>query len=136
MFYPFKPSKFAAPAGERPVNKTGRFRNIGSRLRRTFRGAIKRHPNLPHLLFIVLLGLFGSLIAGTLFYQGLSSRGPTVFKFNLGERLFSDRILIPKGLSKQQILDEYLDSLDKAITADSIKNLQLPNLNDYANDEL
>lgn len=136
MFYLFKPSKFAAPAGEQTDNKTGRFRNIGSRLRRTFGVAINRHPNLPHLLFIVLLGLVGSLIAGTLFYQGLSQRGPTVFKFNLDERLFSDRILIPEGLSKQQILDEYLDSLDKAITADSINNLQLPKLNEYANDEL
>lgn len=136
MFYPFKPSKFAAPAREQTDNKTGRFRNIGSQLRHTFGGAINRHPNLPNLLFIVLLGLVGSLIAGTLFYQGLSSKGPTVFKFNLDERLFSDRILIPAGLSKQQNLDEYLDSLDKAITADSINNLQLPKLNDYANDEL
>lgn len=59
-----------------------------------------------------------------------------MFKFNLDERLFSDRILIPEGLSKQQILDEYLDSLDKAITADGINYSQLPNLNDYANDEL
>jgi hypothetical protein len=136
MFYPFKPSKFTAPSGEQTDNKNGPFQDIRSRLRRTLWGAINRHPNLPHLLFIVLLGLVGSLIAGTLFYQGLSQRGPTVFKFNLDERLFSDRILIPEGLSKQQILDEYLDSLDKAITADSIKNLQLPNLNEYANDEL
>ncbi|MGX5853747.1 hypothetical protein ACWKW6_08900 [Dyadobacter jiangsuensis] len=136
MFYPFKPNKFTAPSREQTDNKNGRFHEIRSRLRRTLWAAINRHPNLPHLLFIVLLGIVGSLIAGTLFYQGLSQRGPTVFKFNLGERLFSDRILIPEGLSKQQNLDEYLDSLDKAITADSIKNLQLPKLNDYANDEL
>ena len=68
--------------------------------------------------------MIGAVIAGMLCYQGFFKARSTVFRIDLSNTILRDRIATPQGVARQHALDLYLDSLDKVIRADSMKNLE------------
>jgi hypothetical protein len=95
-----------------------------------------RHPGIGKLVTVVALAVIGAVIAGMLFYQGIFPAQPTIFKIDLSNTFLGERITAPQGVARQRALDLYLDSLDKAITADSIRNLETQINNDHADTQL
>lgn len=136
MFYQFKPAKTGDRTRTSSSPVTAKSRLLVGKLTRNVRAITSRHPGIGKLIMVLALALIGSVIAGVLFYQGIFHTRPTVFKIDLGNSLLGERVTAPQGVAKQRALDLYLDSLDKAITADSIRNLEPQKDKDHADAQL
>lgn len=136
MFYPFKPAKALRRLGHSPDVPQPKPQLGIAKLTEKIRALTRKHPGIGKLSVIVALGLIGAVIAGILFFEGLFSARPTIFKIDLSNTLFDKRIQAPQGVARQRALDLYLDSLDKAVTADSIKNLEIQNSTRHADTKL
>ena len=136
MFYQFKPAKTRDRTRTSSSPVSAKPRLLVGKLTGNVRAFTDRHPGLGKLITVLALALIGAIIAGVLFYQGIFQAQPTVFKINLSKTLLGERITAPGGVAKQHALDLYLDSLDKAITADSIRNLETKNNKNHADTQL
>ena len=136
MFYQFKPAKTRGQIRASSSRMTAKPRLWVGKLTRNVRMFSTRHPGLGKLITVLALALLGSIIAGVLFYQGIFQAKPTVFKIDLTKTLLGERITAPGGVAKQHALDLYLDSLNKAITADSIENLETQKNKNHADTQL
>jgi len=136
MFYQFKPSKAIRKGGHSAEELRQKSQFQIGKLTAKIRGSIRKRPGIGKLSVIVALGLVGAVIAGILFFEGIFSALPTIFKIDLSNTLLDERIQAPKGVARQRALDLYLDSLDKAVTADSIKNLEIQNSTKHADTKL
>lgn len=136
MFYPFKPAKALGRRGRSPDVPQPKPQLGIAKLTEKIHALTRKHPGIGKLSLIVALGLIGAVIAGILFFEGLFSSRPTNFKIDLGNTLLDERIQAPEGVARQRALDLYLDSLDKAVTADSIKSLEIQNSTRHANTKL
>lgn len=136
MFYQFKPAKALRRNGRSPDKPQPKSQFLIEKLTANIRASIRKHPGIGKLIVIVALGLIGAVIAGILFFEGLFSARPTIFKIDVGNTLLDERIQAPQGVARQRALDLYLDSLDKAVTADSIKNLEIQNSTRHADTKL
>jgi len=136
MFYQFKPAKTGDRTRTSSSPMAAKSRLLIGKLTRNVRAFTSRHPGIGKLIMVLALALIGSVIAGVLFYQGIFHTRPTVFKIDLSNSLLGERVTAPQGVAKQHALDLYLDSLDKAITADSIRNLEPQKNKDHADAQL
>jgi hypothetical protein len=136
MFYQFKPAKPGDRTRIGSSQMTEKSRLLVGKLAGKVRVFASRHPGIGKLVTVVALAVIGAVIAGMLFYQGIFQAQPTVFKIDLSNTLLGERITAPQGVAKQHALDIYLDSLDKAITADSIRNLETQKNKDHADAQL
>jgi hypothetical protein len=124
MFYQFKPAKTGDMTRSNSRTTPARSRLDIGPLTKKIRAFISRYPGIGKLVTVVALAVIGAVLAGMLFYQGVFQAQPTAFKIDLSKTFLGDSITAHQGLAKQSALDLYLDSLDKAITADSIRNLE------------
>lgn len=122
MFYPFKPAKS-------PDSSKNDLQNIEERIRRVKRKWASRLQERSGKLapkrlraILILSGLIASATAGALLYRGLTGQPPVIYRFNLSFPSLAEPISVPKGPSRQQALDDYLDSLEKAFILDSLQN--------------
>ncbi|MHA4739648.1 hypothetical protein [Dyadobacter sp. MSC1_007] len=136
MFYQFKPAKTGDRTWTSSSSMTAKSRLLAGKLTRNVRAFTSRHPGIGKLITVAALAVIGAIIAGVLFYQGIFRTEPAVFKIDLSNTLLGERITAPQGVAKQHALDLYLDSLDKAITADSIRNLKKQKNKDHADAQL
>jgi hypothetical protein len=136
MFYPFKPAKALGRSGHSPDVPQPKPQLEIAKLTAKIRASTRIHPGIGKLSLIVAPGLVGAAVAGILFFEGIFSARPTIFKIDLGNTLLGERIQPPQGVARQRELDLYLDSLDKAVTADSIKNLEIQNSTRHADTKL
>lgn len=136
MFYQFKPAKAGERMRSSPSPAPTKYRLLIGMMTGNVRAFSSRHPGIGKLVTVVALALIGAVIAGMLFYQGIFQAQPTVFKIDLRNTLLGERITAPQGVAKQRALDFYLDSLDRAITADSIRNLETQKSKDHADAQL
>lgn len=136
MFYHFKPAKALRRGGHSPDEPQQKSQFRIGKLTAKIRASTRKHPGIGKLSVIVALGLIGAVIAGILFFEGIFSSRPTIFKIDLSNTLLDERIQAPQGVARQRALDLYLDSLDKAVTADSIKSLEIQNSSRHADAKL
>jgi hypothetical protein len=136
MFYQFKPAKTGDRMRSSPSPAPTKYRLLIGRMTGNVRVFASRHPGIGKLVTVVALAVIGAVIAGMLFYQGIFQAQPTVFKIDLSNTLLGERISAPQGVAKQRALDLYLDSLDRAITADSIRNLETQKPKGHADAQL
>jgi hypothetical protein len=136
MFYQFKPTKTGDRMRPSPSSAPTRYRHLIEKMNGNVRAFTSRHPGIGKLITVLALALIGAVIAGVLFYQGIFRAQPTIFKIDLRNTLLGERITAPQGVAKQHALDLYLDSLDRAITADSIRNLETQKNKDHADAQL
>ncbi|OJV19100.1 MAG: hypothetical protein BGO21_20540 [Dyadobacter sp. 50-39] len=136
MFYQFKPAKTGDRTRTSSNPVTAKSRLLAATLTRNVRAFTSRHPGIGKLITVVALAVIGAVIAGVLFYQGIFLAQPTVFKIDLSNTLLGERITAPRGVARQRALELYLDSLDRAITADSIRNLETQKNKDHADAQL
>ena len=136
MFYQFKPAKTGHRTRTSSSQMTEKSRLLVGKLAGKVRAFTCRHPGIGKLIMVLVLAVIGAVIAGMLFYQGIFPAQPTIFKIDLSNTFLGERITAPQGVARQHALDLYLDSLDKAITADSIRNLETQINNDHADTQL
>ncbi len=136
MFYQFKPAKAGGRRRPSARSTPAKSRPLIARLTGKARAFASRYPGIGKLILVLALSVVGAVIAGVLFYQGIFPAQPTIFKIDLNNTFLGERITAPQGVARQHALDIYLDSLDKAITADSIRNLETQKNKDHANAQL
>jgi hypothetical protein len=136
MFYQFKPAKTGDRTWTSSSPMTAKSRLLAGKLPRNARAFTSRHPCIGKLITVVALAVIGAVVAGMLFYQGIFPAQQTIFKIDLSNTFLGERITAPQGVARQHALDLYLDSLDKAITADSIRNLETQKPKGHADAQL
>jgi hypothetical protein len=129
MFYGFKPARKLSPIAQPAVNAklarqiflkiTAAQRSLAQALSR----ACARLSTQALKRCWLAAGITSVLMAGWLIYGGLSGRSYTLFLVSPAKVIPPERVPVPDGLTKQLLLDLYLDSMQKAIIADSIKAL-------------
>lgn len=122
MFYSFKPDRSAqAASGARPEQKTSAF----SRKLCLHLNSYAQHLSARKLKVIFCAaGVFSCAAAGLLVYRGFRDERARTSSFDLQLPQIFESISVPESLSRQQALDDYLDSLQKAFLEDSIRNAQ------------
>lgn len=122
MFYPFKPARGSQPQA-RQLSKLHAKISRAQRLwaDRLNERARKLGPRrLKVLLFAT--GLAAAACAAGLIYRGIIPQELTIHRFQLPMPALPGLIHVPESPGKQQALDFYLDSLEKAFIFDSIQN--------------
>ncbi|WP_342084394.1 hypothetical protein, partial [Dyadobacter sp. OTU695] len=71
---------------------------------------------------LILIGVLACVAAAGLLYGGLSPQKLTIHRFELSLPRLLEPISVPESPAKQQALDQYLDSLEKAFILDSLQN--------------
>jgi hypothetical protein len=130
MFYRFKPARRLSPVAQ-PVANARLAKLIFLKItaaQRGLAGALSRacsHLSAQTLKWCWLAaGISSVLMAGCLIYTGLTGRSYTLFLVKPAKVIPLEGVQVPAGLTKQLLLDLYLDSMQKAIIADSIRTLQ------------
>jgi hypothetical protein len=130
MFYRFQPTKTTGSPDEKPQmlhEKITAFqREWAARLSRSTR----KLPARRLRALLLLAGTASSLAAALLIYHGLTSHQPVIHRFDIRLPSLYEPISVPESPAKQQALDAYLDSLEKAIILDSTENAKLPDSHD------
>ncbi|SEJ52999.1 hypothetical protein SAMN05216327_11245 [Dyadobacter sp. SG02] len=136
MFYQFKPERDASRSRARQGRGMPSSPVFLKKATEEIRAFAQRHPGIAKLISVLTLAVIGAVLAGMLFYQGIFNAQPTVFRIDLNNTILRDRITSSQGVARQHALDLYLDSLDNAISADSIRNLEPKKSNDDADAQL
>ena len=122
MFYRFKPGRAPRPqdpnASKLQAKITAIQRDWANRLN-------SRARRLPPKRLKILFAIAGALACGAaafLIYRGVNPNNLTVHRFNLTLPTLFESISVPESPARQQALDMYLDSLERAFILDSIQN--------------
>jgi hypothetical protein len=130
MFYRFQPTKTIGAASEQQQKLREKIavfqRGWADRLSRSAR----KLPAKRLRALLLLAGTASSLAAALLIYHGLASHQPVIHRFDIRLPPLFEPISVPESPAKQQALDAYLDSLEKAIILDSTENAKLPDRHD------
>lgn len=122
MFYPFKPAKSPEFSKRNSQNLEETIRSVKRKWAcRLQERSVKLAPKRLRAI-LILSGLIASATAGALLYRGLTGQPPVIHRFNLSIPSLAEPISVPKGPSRQQALDDYLDSLEKSFILDSLQN--------------
>lgn len=122
MFYRFKPAPRREPAGRQ-------FQKLQAKIISIQRAWASRLSNRAQKLsarklkaLLIAAGLAASGAAAGLIYRGVTTQKLTIHRFDISLPALSGSISASESPSKQQALDWYLDSLEKAFIFDSIQN--------------
>lgn len=122
MFYPFKPARGSQPQARQLSKlhaKIARAQRLwADRLNERARKLGPRR--LKVLLFAT--GLAAAACAAGLIYRGIIPEKLTIHRIELPMSFLPGSISVPESPDKQQALDCYLDSLEKAFIFDSIQH--------------
>lgn len=122
MFYSFKPDPRArAASGAGPEQKTSALLR---KLCLHLNGYAQKVSSKKLKVIFCAAGAFSCAAAGLLVYGGVFDEPARNSGFDLQLPQVFGSISVPESLSRQQALDDYLDSLQKAFLKDSIQNAQ------------
>ncbi|HWV32018.1 MAG TPA: hypothetical protein VN038_20300 [Dyadobacter sp.] len=126
MFYPFKPARGSRPQARQlsklhaKIAKAQRLwaDRLNERARKLSPGRLK--------VLLIVTGFAATAAAAGLIYRGIIPQELTIHRFELPTPVLPGLIHVPESPGKQQALDFYLDSLEKAFIFDSIQNSKPP----------
>nr|WP_295933641.1 hypothetical protein [uncultured Dyadobacter sp.] len=124
MFYRFKPRRSPAAPDQRTERLNAKIRNMQRKWAQSLQQQAEKLPRSRLKAIFILSGFLASTAAGYLIYQGLSSQRPIIHRFKLSIPALAEPISVPDGPTRQQALDDYLDSLEKAIILDSLQKIK------------
>jgi len=122
MFYPFKPSPVRQPPGPRADRLSEKITSIQRRWADRLNTSARNLPAEKLKALLILTGVLACGVAAGLLYGGLSPQKLTIHRFELSLPGLLEPISVPESPAKQQALDQYLDSLEKAFILDSLQN--------------
>ncbi|SDF60956.1 hypothetical protein SAMN04487996_111264 [Dyadobacter soli] len=125
MFYRFKPRKSPATSDQQTERLNAKIRDMQRKWAQSLQQGAEKLPKHRLKTILILAGILASAAASFLLYDGLASQPPTIHRFNLSIPTLAEPILVPKGPERQQALDDYLDSLEKALILDSLRNIKI-----------
>lgn len=130
MFYPFKPACRRQPQ-RAPLSK---LHAKTAKIQRQWADRLNEHARKlgPAKLKVILTltGFAAAVAAAGLIYRGIIPEKPVNHRFELPMPALRGWIHVPESPGKQQALDFYLDSLEKAFIFDSIQNTKPKNTHD------
>lgn len=122
MFYRFKPAPRREPQGQPLQKLQAKIISIQRGWANRLNNRAQRLPARRLKALLIAAGLAASGAAAGLIYRGVTTQKLTIHRFDLSLPALSGSISVPESPSKQQGLDWYLDSLEKAFIFDSIQN--------------
>lgn len=122
MFYRFKPSPVRQPPSPRAGRLSEKINSFQRRWANRLNTAAAHMPAAKLKALLILMGVLACVSAAGLLYNGLSPQKLTIHRFELSLPGLLEPISVPESPAKQQALDQYLDSLEKAFILDSIQN--------------
>ncbi|MGX5857962.1 hypothetical protein ACWKW6_30175 [Dyadobacter jiangsuensis] len=130
MFYRFKPARGSQPQAA----QQGKLHAKIARIQRLWADRLNERARRlgPARLKAILIatGLAAATAAAGLIYRGIIPGELTIHRFALTMPTLPALIQVPESPGKQQALDFYLDSLEKAFILDSIQNSKPKNSHD------
>ncbi|WAC13252.1 hypothetical protein [Dyadobacter pollutisoli] len=129
MFYRFKPTRRRAPIAQPAANANLAkliFEKITASQRRIAQALEKGCSQLSDRALKrcwLAAGIGSALMASYLMYAGLANSPYSLFLISPASVTPPEQMQVPAGMTQQLLLDLYLDSMQKAIVADSISAL-------------
>lgn len=122
MFYRFKPARSQQPQTTQPT----RLQTKIAKMQRLWADRLNERARKldPARLKVMLIamGLAAVAAAAGLIYRGIIPEKLTIHRIELPMSFLPGSISVPESPDKQQALDCYLDSLEKAFIFDSIQH--------------
>lgn len=122
MFYRFKPARSQQPAGRQYQKLQAKIISIQRAWANRLNSRAQRLSARRLKVVLIASGLAASAAAAGLIYYGINPPKLTLHRFELSLPAISGSISVPESPLKQQALDQYLDSVEKAFILDSIQN--------------
>jgi hypothetical protein len=122
MFYPFKPARSHKPPGPHFQKLQAKIMSIQREWANRLNNRAQRLPARKLKAVLIAAGLAATAAAAGLIYRGITAQKLTIHRFDLSLPALFASISVPESPAKQQALDWYLDSLEKAFIFDSIQN--------------
>ncbi|GGH20288.1 hypothetical protein GCM10007423_00620 [Dyadobacter endophyticus] len=122
MFYRFKPSRSQQPAGRQYQKLQAKIISIQRAWANRLNSRAQRLSARRLKAALIASGLAASAAAAGLIYYGINPPKLTLHRFELSLPAISGSNAVPESPLKQQALDQYLDSVEKAFILDSIQN--------------
>lgn len=122
MFYRFKPAPSRKPQGPQFQKLQVKIATIQREWANRLNNRARKLPARRLKAVLIAAGLAASGAAAGLIYRGVNPPKLTIHRFDLGLPALSGSISASESPAKQQALDLYLDSLEKAFILDSIQN--------------
>lgn len=127
MFYSFKPSPGQQPPAQQPGKLAEKITSIQRRWANRLNAGAGKLSAKKLKGLLILTGGLASVAAAALVFTGLSPQKLTIHRLELNLPGMIEPIAVPESPARQQALDQYLDSLEKAFILDSLQNTQ-PNI--------
>jgi len=122
MFYRFKPARSHKRPGPQFQKLQAKIISIQRKWANHLNNRARMLPTKRLKAMLIVTALTATAAAASLIYRGITAHKPTIHRFDLRLPLMSGSISVPESPAKQQALDWYLDSLEKAFLFDSIQN--------------